>query len=117
MFPWIIKNVNLRSEIVHINSNEPLFYHWSVKIDKCSGNCSNINDSYVKLCIPDVTKNINAKVFNLISRTTEIRYIEKYETCKCRCSVCINKQRRNNDKCRYEYKELINKGICDKGLI
>ena len=36
-------------------------------------------------------------MFNLISRTNEIRYIECHETCKCKCrldaSVCNNKQR------------------------
>ena len=32
-------------------------------------------------------------------------------------SVCNNKQRWNEDKCRYECKELIDKGVCDKGSI
>ena len=44
-----------------------------------------------------------------------------HETCKCKCrldtSVCNNKQRWNDDKCRYECKELIDKGVCDKGYI
>ena len=31
-------------------------------------------------------------------------------------SVCNNKQRWNEDKCRRESKELIDKGICDKGF-
>ena len=43
------------------------------------------------------------------------------ETCKCKCrldaSVCNNKQRQKKDKCRCECKELIDKGICDKGFI
>ena len=34
-----------------------------------------------------------------------------------RCNVCNNKQRYNNDKCRCECTELIDKGICDKGNI
>ena len=33
----------------------------------------------------------------------------------CLSSVCNNKQRSKNDKCRCESKELIDKGICDKG--
>ena len=39
--------------------------------------------------------------------------------CKCRFnrSVCNNKQRWNDDKCRFESKELIDKGVCDKGFI
>ena len=32
-------------------------------------------------------------------------------------SVCNNKQRWNKVKCRYECKELIDKGSCDKGFI
>ena len=34
-----------------------------------------------------------------------------------RCSVCNNKQSWNDDKCRYEGKELIDKGVWDKGYI
>ena len=36
-----------------INSNNPIFYPFSVKINKCSGNCNNINDPYARICIPD----------------------------------------------------------------
>ena len=36
--------------------------------------------------------------------------------CKCRldATVCKNKQRWNDDKCRCECKELIDKGVCDR---
>ena len=43
----------VRPEILNININEPLVYPYSVKIDKCSGSCNNINDSYAKLCVSD----------------------------------------------------------------
>ena len=43
----------VRPEILNININEPLVYPYSVKIDKCSGNCNNINDPYAKLCVSD----------------------------------------------------------------
>ena len=66
----------IRPKIIVINSNEPSFYHFSININKCSGNCNNINDPYAKLCVPDVVKNINVKVFNLMSRTNETRHIE-----------------------------------------
>ena len=66
-------------------------------------------------------KIINLKVFNLISRTNETGHIKLHETCKYKCrldaSVWNNKQRWNKDKCRYECKELIHKGTCDKGFI
>ena len=60
------------------------------------------------MCVPDVVKNLNIKVFNLMSRTNETRHIELHETFKCKCridtSVCNNKERLNDYKCRYEYK-------------
>ena len=106
---------------MNINSNEPLFYPYSVKMNKCSGSCNNIDDPYTKMCVPDVVKNMNVKVFNLMARTNETRHIEWHETCKCKCrldeNVCNNKQHWNNDKCRCECKELIDKGVCDKGFI
>ena len=63
----------------------------------------------------------NVKVFNLTSRTNETRHIGLHETCKCKCrldvSIWNNKQKWNKDQFRHECKELIDKGICDKGLI
>ena len=51
-----------------INSNNPIFYPYSVKINKCSGNCNNTNDPYAKICVPDTVKDLNVKVSNLRSR-------------------------------------------------
>ena len=94
----------VRPEIVNVNSKEPVFFPFSIKTSKCSGSCNNINDPYAKLCIPGVVKNLNVEVFNLISRTNETRHIEWHEPCKCKCrldtTVCNNKQRRKEDKCR-----------------
>ena len=56
-----------------------------------------------------------------MSRANEKRHIEWHETCKCECrldaSVFNNKQRWKKDKCRCECKELVNKGVCNKGFI
>ena len=71
----------VRPEIINVNSNETLFYLFSVKTSKCSGSCNNINDPYAKMCVPDVIKNLNVKVFNLMSRTNETRHVKWRETC------------------------------------
>ena len=109
----------VRSEIVNVNSNEDVFFPFIIKTSKCSGSCNNFNDLYAKLCVPDPVKNINIKVFNLMSRNNETRHIEWHETCKCkyRLNACNNKQRWNEDRCRCECKELIDKGVCDKAFI
>ena len=108
-----------RPEIVNFSTNNAIFYPFSVKASKCSGNCNNINDPYAKMCVPDVVKDLNVKVFNLMSRTNETKNIKWHETCKYECRldaiVCNDKQHWNKDKCRCECKELIDKGVCDKG--
>ena len=71
-----------RSQVVNVNSNNPIFYPFSIKTSKCSGNCNNINNPYAKICVPDVIKDLNIKVFNLMSRTNETRFIESHETYK-----------------------------------
>ena len=106
-----------RPEIINVSSNNPVFYPFSIKTRKCSGTCNNIH-TYAKICVPDVVKDLNVKVFNLMSRTNETKNIKWHETCKCECRldaiVCNNKLCWNKNKCRYECKELIDKGVCDK---
>ena len=64
----------VRPEIVDININNPIFYPFSIKINKCSGNCNDINDPYGRVCDPDAVKNLNVRVFNLMSRINETRH-------------------------------------------
>ena len=94
----------VRPQNVNVNSEEHVFFPFSIKKSKCSGSCNNINDPYAKLCVPDVVKNLNFTAFNLMSRTNKTRHIQWHETCKCKCSpdvnVCNNKQHWNKDKCR-----------------
>ena len=86
-----------RTRIININQNEPVF---------C---CNNVNDPYAKLYVPDVVKTINVEVFNFMSFSNQTRHIDSHETCKCKCrldaSVCNNKQKWNEDKCRRECRE------------
>ena len=39
----------VRPKITDINSNNPMFYPFSIKVNNCNGNCNNINDPYAKL--------------------------------------------------------------------
>ena len=100
----------IRSEVINANTNEPMFYPYSITINKCKGSGNTINHPYAKLCVPDTIKNIKVKVFNLMSTTNETRYIEGNKTCKCKCrldaSVYNNKQRWNEEKCICECKEI-----------
>ena len=61
----------VRPEILDNNSDNPIFYPFNIKINKCSGNCNNINDPYARICVPDTVKGWNVKVFNLMTLTIE----------------------------------------------
>ena len=111
----------VRPQIVDVNGDDPVFFSFSIKRNKCSGSCNNVNNPYANLCVPNVVKNLNVRAFNLRSKTNETRHTEWHETCKCKCrlnsSACNDKQRWNEDKCRCKCKELIGKSVCDKGFI
>ena len=57
-----------RTKIINAKNNEPVFYSFSNKLNKCSGSCNNNNNPHAQLCVSDVIKNMNVKVFNLMSR-------------------------------------------------
>ena len=65
----------VRQEIIAI-SNQAVFYPFSIKTSKYSGSCNNIYDPYAEICVSDVVKDLNVKVFNLVSRTNETRHIK-----------------------------------------
>ena len=111
-----------RPKIIYVNTNEPVFYQYSIKVNKCSESCNGVNDPYAKLCVPDIIKNINVRVFNLMQRINETKHTILHKTCKCVCklpaSVSNSRQIYNEDKCRCECKEdLIVREICDEEYI
>ena len=56
----------VRPQIVSVNRDDPVFFPFSIKTSKCSGSCNNINNPCAKLCVPDVAKKVNVKLFNLV---------------------------------------------------
>ena len=87
----------VRPEIVNLNRDEAVFFPFSVKTSKYSSSCNNINDPYAELCVPDVVKNLNVIVFNVVSRTNKTRHTESDKTCKCEYRLdasIFNKTRR-----------------------
>ena len=100
-----MSNVNplkcVSSKTRNFYSDETASFPFIIKTSKYSGICNNINDPYAELCVADVAKNINLKIFNLISENNQTRQIKWHETSKCKCrineNVGNNKQRWNID--------------------
>ena len=51
----------VRSEIININSNNTIYYPFSIKANKCSDSCINIDNPYGKICVSDVIKDLMLK--------------------------------------------------------
>ena len=111
-----------RPKILNVNEGvgEALFYPCNVLVNKCSGSCNTLDNPMAKLCVPNIVKRVNMKVYNFFMRLIETRNVLLHESCKCVCRlnspVCNNKQIRNSDTCRCDCNEdfasIIN---CTKG--
>ena len=64
-----------RPRVINVNGDKPVFFPFGIETSKWSGSCNNINYPYAQICVPDVVKKLNVKVFNLMSRTNETRFI------------------------------------------
>ena len=76
-----MKNQECKAREVIIN-NDYMLYPFRIKVNRCSGNCNNISNPYSRACVPNVIKNVTAKVFDLMSwknKTTQIRW---HKICK-----------------------------------
>ena len=55
-----------RPKILDVNEGigEALFYLYNVLVKKCSGSCNTLDNPMSKICVPQVIKNVNIKVYN-----------------------------------------------------
>ena len=72
-----------------------------------------------KICFPNEIEDVNLKAFNMINGTNESRVLTKYMSWKYKCKFvgrkCNSNQKRNNNKCRCEFKNLRKHYVCKKG--
>ena len=71
-----------RPNPVNINSNGTLFYLFTVAVNKCGGSYKTINDPHAEVCVPKKVKNMNVKIFDLMSGVNETRFPVQYESCE-----------------------------------
>ena len=70
---------NTRTKIININNNELVFYPFSMKVNKCSGSCNNINETCKCIC------RLSASVCNSRQRWNE-------DKCRCECKNLIDEE-------------------------
>ena len=71
---FIIKNQECKVRKVIID-NDYMTFPYKIKVDKCVGNCNDVENPYFKICSPDILKNISIKNFDPISRKSVLKDI------------------------------------------
>ena len=69
------QSCQVRSTLIDVNSNEPLYYPLTVSVNKCDGGCNTNNGLYAQLCVPNKVKNVNTKK----------RLMWNLSKCDCEC--------------------------------
>ena len=100
----------IRPNLIDLNPVEFNYYPFMISLDKCSGNCNSVDDLYTKTSVPSKTKDINVKVFNMITNKNETKKVVKHTSCYCKCkfnsTTCNSNQIRNNDTCQCDCKNF-----------
>ena len=69
------KKCKIQPTLINLHPNEYSqefrYYQFAVKLDRCLGSCSTLNDLSNKVCIPNKTENKNLSVFNMIKGINE----------------------------------------------
>ena len=107
----------LRPVIMNINSDEPSFYAYSILVNKYSDNCIILVIHMLNTAwkVSKYRVFYSAPYFPVFGHN---RNVSRHETSEFRLdpSICNDNQHWNNDKCKCECKELIDKARCDKGF-
>ena len=113
-----------RPKILDVNEGvgEALFYQYNVLVNKCNGSCNTLDDPMTKMCVANIIKRVNMKVYNFLMRLNETRNVLWHESCKCVCrlnsSVCNSKQIWNSDTCKCDCNEdFVGIMSCNKGYM
>ena len=113
-----------RPKILDVNEGigGALFYPYNASVNKSSGSCNTLDNPMSKICVPNIIKNVNIKVYNFLMRLNKTRNVLCHESCKYVCllnsPVCNGKQIWNSDTCKCDCNEdfagIIN---CTKGYM
>ena len=91
----------IRSTLIDLNPIEINYYPSMIGLYKCNGCCNVVDDLSTKICFPGEAKDLNVKVFNIITRRNEAKTLVKHISCDCKCkfnnTTCNRNQKWIND--------------------
>ena len=52
-----------------------------ISLDSCNGSCNAVDDLFTKIYVSSETKDVNVKVFNMVTRINEVTTLVKHILC------------------------------------
>ena len=74
----------VRPTLIDLNPVAFKYYQFMVSLDKRNGSCNVLPP---KICVSKKTKDINVKVFNIVTNKIEVKAMPKHVSCDCNCKI------------------------------
>ena len=71
----------VRTTLIDLNPVELKYYPFLISLDKCNRSCKVLSP---KICVSKETKDVNVKVFNIISNKNGAKTVAKHISCDCK---------------------------------
>ena len=86
-----------RPTLTDLNPIELNYYPFMIGLDICNGSRNVLEDISMKICILSETKDVNVKVFNMITTINEAKTFVKHLSCNSKCkfnsTVCHSNEK------------------------
>ena len=79
------KQCKTRPFLIDLNHVELKYYLFMVILGKCNRSCNSVNELSTKTCVLNKTKNVNVKVFNIITKINKAKTLVKHISCESKC--------------------------------
>ena len=87
-----------RITLVNINSNETIYYPFTISGNKFGRSCNTVEDPYGWICVLNKVKNMNLYKFNSMLHLNETRFSVQLELCEWKCRLNENVHIQNNNR-------------------
>ena len=74
----------VRPTLIELNPVKLNYFPFMITLDKCSASYKYVGDLYTNICFPSKTKDVNVKVFNMITNKNEGKIMIKHISCHCK---------------------------------
>ena len=103
----------VRSTPIDLNPDDIHYYSFTLNVDRCDGSYNTVEDLFLeyccRICIPNLTEDVDLKVFNMMKEISESKTLIKNISCEYKCEFdgrkYNSKQSWNNDKCYLSVKK------------